>query len=45
MFQIHNSEKGESEKQAVGTIEIFGGKAGVLRIDLAKEYENQKKYS
>ncbi len=27
------------EKQAVGTVEIFGGKDGVLRIDLAKEYE------
>ncbi len=27
------------ENQAVGTIEIFGGEAGVLRIDLAEEYD------
>jgi len=27
------------ENQAVGTVEIFGGEAGVLRIDLAKEYD------
>lgn len=31
----------KSENQAVGTIEIFGGEAGVLRIDLAKEYETK----
>ena len=31
----------KSENQAVGTIEIFGGEAGVLRIDLAKEYESK----
>lgn len=32
----------KSENQAVGTVEIFDGKAGVLRIDLAKEYETEK---
>ena len=32
----------KEEKQAAGTIEIFGGEAGVLRIDLAKEYEIEK---
>ncbi len=31
----------KSENQAVGTVEIFGGEAGVLRIDLAKEYETE----
>lgn len=31
----------KSENHAVGTIEIFGGKAGVLRIDLVKEYEKK----
>lgn len=29
----------KSENQAVGTIEIFGGENGVLRIDLTKEYD------
>ena len=32
----------KSENHAVGTIEIFGGKAGVLRIDLEKEYDIKK---
>ena len=31
----------KSKEQAVGTVEIFGGKEGVLRIDLAKEYERE----
>lgn len=31
----------KTENQAVGTIEIFGGEGGVLRIDLAKEYETE----
>jgi len=31
----------KSKEQAVGTVEIFGGKDGVLRIDLAKEYERE----
>ena len=31
----------KSENKAVGTVEIFGGEAGVLRIDLAKEYETE----
>ena len=30
----------KSENQAVGTVEIFGGEAGVLRIDLAKEFSS-----
>ena len=29
----------KSKEHAVGTVEILGGKDGVLRIDLAKEYE------
>lgn len=32
----------KAENQAVGTVEILGGEAGVLRIDLAKEYETEK---
>ena len=32
----------KAENQVVGTVEIFGGEAGVLRIDLAKEYETEK---
>ena len=31
----------KSENKAVGTVEIFSGEAGVLRIDLAKEYETE----
>ena len=31
----------KAESQAVGTVEIFGGEAGILRIDLAKEYDTK----
>ena len=32
----------KAENRAVGTVEIFGGDAGVLRIDLEKEYDIKK---
>ena len=31
----------KSNGEAVGTVEIFGGEAGVLRIDLAREYDTK----
>ena len=30
--------------RAIGTVEIFGGEAGVLRIDLAAEYNTEQSY-
>lgn len=32
----------KSEGHAIGTVEIFGGESGVLRIDLAAKYDNEK---
>ena len=31
----------KSNGESVGTVEIFGGEAGVLRIDLAREYDTK----
>lgn len=31
--------------RAIGTIEIFGGKAGVLRIDLSAEFNTEKSFA
>ena len=31
--------------RAIGTVEIFGGEAGVLRIDLAAEYNTEENYT
>jgi len=35
----------KSYNKAVGTVEIFGGKFGVLRIDICSEYENENNLS
>ena len=32
------------ENQAIGTVEIFGGDSGVLRIDLARKYNSEDKF-
>lgn len=31
--------------RAIGTVEIFGGEAGVLRVDLAAEYNTEQNYA
>jgi len=31
--------------KAIGTVEIFGGEAGVLRIDLSTEYNTEKSFT
>ena len=32
------------ENQAIGTVGIFGGDSGVLRIDLARKYNSEDKF-
>ena len=34
----------KSNGKVIGTIEIFGGEAGVLRIDLSSEYNTEKSF-
>ena len=35
----------KSNNKAIGTVEIFGGEAGVLRIDLSAEYNTEKSFA
>ena len=34
-----------SNNKAIGTVEIFGGEAGVLRIDLSSEYNTENSFT
>lgn len=34
----------KSKGKAIGTVEVFGGEAGVLRIDLSSEYNTEKSF-
>lgn len=34
----------KQEHQAIGTVEIFGGDFGVLRIDLARQYNSEDQF-
>ena len=35
----------KNNNRAIGTVEIFGGEAGVLRIDLSSEYNTEKSFA
>ena len=35
----------KSEKHAIGTVEIFGGDFGVLRIDLVQKYDTEENFA
>lgn len=35
----------KKNNRAIGTVEIFGGEAGVLRIDLSSEYNTEKSFA
>lgn len=34
----------QNNNKVIGTVEIFGGEAGVLRIDLSSEYNTEKSF-
>ena len=43
-YYVRFSVVDKSDSRAIGTVEIFGGEAGVLRIDLSSKYNTEKSF-
>ena len=44
-YYVRFSVVGKTEGKSIGTVEIFGGEAGVLRIDLSSKHNTEKSFA